>query len=250
MTNPATHALVATRMTAEEAQSDFRRFRATAERVLEREATELKGLFDNAAARAGAAAQTEPSAADRPSASWQEATGFESELVGRLGRMFDLTVIARRGPRGSSHDTVQAALLETGRPLLLAPPAVPATLGEAVLLAWNASPQAARAVASALPFLRRAGRVTIMSVGNGPEPGPTADQLARSLAWHGIAAEVRRIEQGSQRVRDILLSEAAAMAANLLVLGAYSHSRMRQVVFGGVTEHMLDYAELPVLMTY
>jgi nucleotide-binding universal stress UspA family protein len=158
-------------------------------------------------------------------------------------------VIARRGPRGSAHDTVQAALLETGRPLLLAPPAVPATLGEAVLLAWNASPQAARAVSSALPFLRQAVRVTIMSVGNGPEPEPTADQLARSLAWHGIAAEVRRIEQGSQRVRDILLSEAAAMAANLLVLGAYSHSRMRQVVFGGVTEHMLDHAELPVLMT-
>ena len=249
VTNPATHALVATRMTAEEAQSDFRRFRATAERVLQREATELRNLFNEAASRVGASEQTEPSAADRPTASWQEVTGFESELVGRLGRMFDLTVIARRGPRGSSHDTVQAALLETGRPLLLAPPAVPATLGEAVLLAWNASPQAARAVSSALPFLRQAVRVTVMSVGNGPEPEPTADQLARSLAWHGIAAEVRRIEQRSQRVRDILLSEAAATAANLLVLGAYSHSRMRQVVFGGVTEHMLDYAELPVLMT-
>ena len=249
VTNPATHALVATRMTAEEAQSDFRRFRATAERVLEREAAELRSLFTEAASRAGAAEETEPSGADRPSASWQEVTGFESELVGRLGRMFDLTVIARRGPRGSSHDTVQAALLETGRPLLLAPPAVPATLGEAVLLAWNASPQAARAVGSALPFLRQAVRVTIMSVGNGPEPEPTADQLARSLAWHGIAAKVRRVEQGSQRVRDILLSEAAATAANLMVLGAYSHSRMRQVVFGGVTEHMLDYAELPVLMT-
>ena len=87
-----------------------------------------------------------------------------------------------------------------------------------------------------------------MSVSNGPEPEPTTEQLARSLAWHGIAAQVRRIEQGSRRVRDILLSEAAALTADLLVLGAYSHSRMRQVVFGGVTEHM-DYAELPVLMT-
>jgi nucleotide-binding universal stress UspA family protein len=249
VSNPATHALVATRMTAEEAQSDFQRFRATAERVLEREATELKSLFDGAAARAGAAAQTAPSGADGPSASWQVITGFESELVGRLGRMFDLTVIARRGPRGSSHDTVQAALLESGRPLLLAPPAVHPTLGEAVLLAWNASPQAARAVSIALPFLCQAGRVTVMSVGNGPEPEPTADQLARSLAWHGVAAAARRVEQGSGRVRDILLSEAAASAADLLVLGAYSHSRMRQVVFGGVTEHMLDYAELPVLMT-
>jgi nucleotide-binding universal stress UspA family protein len=250
LTNPATHALVASRMTAEEAQSDFRRFRASAELVLQREATELKRLFDEAASRAGAAEQAQPAAANRLSASWEAATGFESEVVGRLGRIFDLTVIARRGPRGSSHDTVQAGLLDTGRPLVLAPPAVPAALGDSVLLAWNASPQAARAVASALPFLRHAARVTIMTVGNGPEPEPTADQLARSLAWHGVAAEVRHIEQGSHRVRDILLSEARTMAADLLVIGAYSHSRMRQVVFGGVTEHMLDHAELPVLMTH
>ena len=88
-----------------------------------------------------------------------------------------------------------------------------------------------------------------MAVGNGPEPEPTADELARSLAWHGIAAEARHVEQGSRRVRDILLAEAKAMAADLLVIGAYSHSRMRQMVFGGVTEHMLDHADLPVLMT-
>jgi len=250
LTNPATHALVASRMTAEEARSDFRRFRGSAQRELEREAAELKRLFKEAAVRAGAAEQVEPPAADRSSASWQEVTGFESELVGRFGRMFDLIVIARRGPRGSSHDTVQAALLETGRPLLLVPPAAPASVGDAVLLAWNASPQAARAVTSSLPFMRQAARVTVMSVGNGPEPEPTADQLGRSLAWHGIAAEARRIEQGSRRVRDILLSEANAIGADLLVIGAYSHSRLRQVVFGGVTEHMLDHAELPVLMTH
>jgi nucleotide-binding universal stress UspA family protein len=143
---------------------------------------------------------------------------------------------------------VQAALLDTGRPLLLAPPAAPAALGDTVLLAWNASPQAARAAASALPLLQKAARVVVMSVGNGPEPEPTADQLAGALAWHDIAAQARHLEQGSRRVRDILLAEASAMAADLLVIGAYSHSRLRQVVFGGVTEHMLDYAELPVLM--
>ena len=170
--------------------------------------------------------------------------------MARLGRIFDLTVIARRGPRGSSHDTVQAALVDTGRPLLLAPPAAPAALGDTVLLAWNASPQAARAAASALPLLQKAARVVVMSVGNGPEPAPSADELARALAWHDIAAQARHLEQGSRRVRDILLAEAKAMAADLLVIGAYSHSRMRQVVFGGVTEHMLDHAELPVLMAH
>jgi nucleotide-binding universal stress UspA family protein len=134
--------------------------------------------------------------------------------------------------------------------MLLTPPAEPETLGDTVLLAWNASPQAAHAAASALPFLQSAVRVVVMSVGNGPEPAPTAEELARALGWHGIRAEARHIEQGSRRVRDILLVEATAMAADLLVIGAYSHSRLRQVVFGGVTEHMLDYAELPVLMAH
>jgi nucleotide-binding universal stress UspA family protein len=117
-----------------------------------------------------------------------------------------------------------------------------------VLLAWNASPQAARAVASALALLQKATRVIILAVGNGPEPEPTADDLARALAWHGIGAQARHVEQGGRRVRDILLTEAAAARADLLVIGAYSHSRLRQVAFGGVTEHMLDHAEIPVLM--
>jgi nucleotide-binding universal stress UspA family protein len=248
LTEPVTHALVATRMTTGEASSDFRKFKGSAERELQRQSSELKGLFETVAARVGAAIQGAPDPASPLSASWREVTGFESDLIGRLGRIFDLTVIARRGPRGSAHDTVQAALLETGRPMLLAPPTVPAGIGDTVLLAWNASPQAARAVASALPFLQQAARVVVMSVGNGPEPVPNAVELARALAWHGIGAQARHLEQGSRRVRDILLDEAAAMGADLLVIGAYSHSRMRQVVFGGVTEHMLDHAELPVLL--
>jgi nucleotide-binding universal stress UspA family protein len=248
LADPATHGLIATRMSLEAASSDLRKFKSSAERELQRQSSELKRLFETAAARAGATIQSAPDPAGRLSASWQEVTGFESELVGRLGRIFDMTVIARRGPRGSSHDTVQAALLDTGRPMLLAPPAVPAILGDTVLLAWNASPQAARAVASALPFLQKATRVVVMSVGTGPEPAPSANELAHALAWHDIAAQARHLAQGSRRVRDILLAEAKAMAADLLVIGAYSHSRMRQVVFGGVTEHMLDHAELPVLM--
>jgi nucleotide-binding universal stress UspA family protein len=246
LADPATHALMATRMSLDAAANDFRRFKGSAERELQRQATELKRLFELAAGRAGAPLRGNGDAVTGLSASWREATGFESELVARLGRIFDLTVIAR----GSSHDTVQAALLETGRPMLLTPPSAPQMLGDAVLLAWNASPQAARAAASALPFLQSAARVVIMSVGNGPEPAPTAREFARALAWHGIAAEARHVEQGSRRVRDILLAEANEMTADLLVIGAYSHSRLRQVVFGGVTEHMLDYAESPVLMAH
>jgi nucleotide-binding universal stress UspA family protein len=250
LTDPATHALVATRMSEEAASRDLRRFKGGAERELQRQTSELRGLFERAAAAAGATLQPTPAVTDRPSASWRDTTGFESEVVGRIGRIFDLTVIARRGPRGASHDTVQAALMDTGRPMLLAPPTACAALGTTVLLAWNASPQAARAVASALPFLKSAAQVVVMSAGNGPEPSPSAGDLARALAWHGVSAEPRHLEQGSRRVRDLLLAEAAAMAADLLVIGTYSHSRMRQVVFGGVTEHMLDHAEIAVLMAH
>jgi nucleotide-binding universal stress UspA family protein len=250
LANPAIHGLIATRMSLDAASSDLRKFKGSAERELQRQSSELKRLFETVAAGIGAALQGAPGPADQLSASWQEVTGFESELVARLGRIFDLTVIARRGPRGSSHDTVQAALLDTGRPMLLAPPAIPATVGNTVLLAWNASPQAARAAASALPFLQNAARVVVMSIGNGPEPAPSAGDLASALAWHGITAEARHLEQGSRRARDMLLAETTAIAADLLVIGAYSHSRMRQVVFGGVTEHMLDHAEVPVLMAH
>jgi hypothetical protein len=129
LANPAIHGLIATRMSLDAASSDLRKLKSSAERELQRQSSELKRLFETAAARAGAAIQDEPGPANRISAAWQEVIGFESELVGELGRVFDLTVIARRGPRGSSHDTVQAALLDTGRPMLRAAPALPKRSG-------------------------------------------------------------------------------------------------------------------------
>jgi hypothetical protein len=114
LADPATHALMATRMTLEAATSDFRKFKASAGRELQRQAAELKRKFEAAAACVGAPLQGGDDAIAGLAGSWREATGFESELVARQGRIFDLTVIAR----GSSHDTVQAALLETGRPML------------------------------------------------------------------------------------------------------------------------------------
>jgi nucleotide-binding universal stress UspA family protein len=248
--HPAIYSLVATRMSTKAARSGLDAVRASAEREVQRQTGELRALFEAAAARSGAAMRAAPDEAQQPSASWEEVTAFGSALVAERGRVFDLTVLGRRGAGGGAHDTVQAALLETGRPLLLTPPEPPATIGEVTLIAWNGSAQAARAVASALPLLQAARAITIMAVGNGPQPKPSGEDLAHALAWHGIRAESRWIEQGGRRVRDILLAEAAALNADLLVIGAYSHSRMRQVVFGGVTEHVLDRVALPVLMTH
>jgi nucleotide-binding universal stress UspA family protein len=246
--HPAIHALVATRMSARAARSNLDQLRASAAQEIARQAAELRQLFEEVAGRAGAVLQAAPGDLGRPSASFEQITAFEGQAVAAWGRLFDLIVLARRGARGGAHDTVQAALLETGRPVLLVPPQPMATIGRTVLVAWNGSPQAARALAGAMPFLASAAAVTIIAVSDAPPIRPAAEDLARMLAWHGITASHRQLPQAGKRVRDLLLLEAQAMGADLLVQGAYSHSRMRQIVFGGVTEHMLDHAELPVLM--
>ncbi len=246
--HPAVHALVATRMSAKAARSNLAELRASAGQEIARQAAALRQLFEACASRAGAVLTDTPGALDQPSASFEQITAFEGEAVAERGRIFDLTVLTRRGPGGGAHDTMQAALLETGRPVLQVPPKPPASLGERILIAWNGSPQAARAVASAMPLLPAAQRVVVMSISNAGPPKPGGEELAKLLAWHGVTAESRHLPQEGRRVRDMLLTEASALGADLLVIGAYSHSRMRQIVFGGVTEHMLDRAELPVLL--
>ena len=133
--------------------------------------------------------------------------------------------------------------METGRPLLLAPPAVPASLGDAVLLAGTRARRPRARRPARFPSCSGPGRSSSCRSAT-PRPAPNAGRRStRALAWHGRRG-ARHLEQGQRRVRDVLLVEAEAMGADLLVIGAYSHSRMRQVVFGGVTEHVLDHAEL------
>ena len=107
---------------------------------------------------------------------------------GQYARLFTATVVGRPGTEDGAPrmTTFETALFESGRPILLAPPIAPATLGEAILIAWNGSTETARAVAFAMPFLRQAKRIRVISVEGGTVPGPTAEELARALACEGI----------------------------------------------------------------
>lgn len=188
------------------------------------------------------------------SVSWREETGAEDEWVSRLGRLSDLMVLPCPGGSGSvaSTITLEAALLDTGRPVLAVPIAGSAgPLGDGpIVIAWNGSAQASRAVAGALPLLAAAPRVVIVAAREGKSVNPDAAGLADYLAWHGVKAEATTPLVKSTSVGAQVLSDAAALGAGLLVMGAYTHNRLRQMIFGGVTRHVLAHATLPVLLAH
>lgn len=166
------------------------------------------------------------------------------------GRLFDLIVLGRpiAGKAVPSMATLEAVLFETGRPILIAPPKAPTSLGETVVIAWNGSTETARTVAFATPFLRRAKKIVVLTVEGWSVPGPTGEQLALSLRRNEIGAETVHAPAPRRNAGEAILARSAELGADLLVKGAYTQSRLRQMIFGGATAHVLAAAELPVLM--
>lgn len=148
-------------------------------------------------------------------------------------------------------DVLQAVLLDAGSPVLLAPAGAPGDLGGTVVIAWKDTQQAARAVAAAMPFIERAGRVVIVSAGESEaDDDPTAHKVQRWLRWHNANTSVQLVAMDGRSAVEALLDEAGRLEAGLLVMGGYSHSQWREAVFGGVTDQVLRNAELAVLMAH
>jgi nucleotide-binding universal stress UspA family protein len=187
------------------------------------------------------------------SSAWLQDAPEGDHFVGSHGRVFDVIVLAKPGrdPRGSRMTTLEAGLFESGRPVLIAPPSPPPQMGTSVLIAWNCSTEQARATAFAMPILKRASRVIVLTVEGGAEvPGPTGQQLCRYLQLNEVPAKPLTVGLDGRLTGEAILAHATALGCNLLVKGAYTQSRLRQMIFGGTTRYILSNAELPVLMTH
>jgi nucleotide-binding universal stress UspA family protein len=186
------------------------------------------------------------------SCAWFDGAPGGEDFVGNYGRIFDLIVLGRpaKSRQGPRMTTLESALFESGRPVLLAPPAVPRSIGERILIAWNCSTEQARATAFAMPLLRKAGRVVICTVEGATVPGPTGAQMARNLLMNGIQAEAMTVAPGQRRAGEVVLAQAEALGCDLIVKGAYTQSRLRQMIFGGTTQHILTHATVPVLLAH
>ena len=177
-------------------------------------------------------------------------TGPEDELIALRGRVADLIVVTRVSRDGdpAMRATLESALLESGRPLFVAPPEGTQVSLSGAAIAWNGSAEVARAVAQALPLLAKADKVSVILIEEGLRPGPSTDDLVTYLARHGIVATIHATESNHLPTGEALLSDAKAVAADFLVMGAYTHSRLRRMIMGSATEHILGAATLPVLM--
>lgn len=182
---------------------------------------------------------------------WREITP-EGAGLGGHGRMFDMIVVGRPGRAADSPSmtTLETALFDTGRVILIAPPNVPETLGERIVIAWNGSSETARTIAFGLPLLAAARAVTVVTVDTGFVPGPSGRDVAEYLGRAGIPAEAVDVAAGRRGPGEAMLEEAHRHGADLLVKGGYTRSRLRQAIFGGATSHILANAELPVLMAH
>lgn len=186
-----------------------------------------------------------------PSASWREEDGRQNAVVGMTGRVYDLILVEQPEKLASiAEATLEDALFESGRPVLMVPKMTTTPLGEVVAIAWNGSTETAVTVAMGMPFLQQAREVIVVAVGpqHMPEPGPTGEELARSLEAHGLNVNLRTAF-GRQKVQgESFLKEAMAGGADLLLKGAYTQSRIRQMIFGGGTRHIIMDSKIPVLM--
>ncbi len=190
--------------------------------------------------------------------SWIDGSGAEDQVLAvRAGRA-DLIVLARptRENETAALMTLNAALLQSGRPVLVAPPppessskSTGVTRFAHIAVFWNGSPEATRAVAASLPFLTRATCVTVLRVEEEEWFAPIED-LEAYLGHHGITMNLAKVPPGQTRTGQALLAATAEAGADLMVMGAYTRSKLRQLVLGSVTGHVMQHATLPVLLSH
>jgi nucleotide-binding universal stress UspA family protein len=196
--------------------------------------------------------------AERPCSSsvmtyeWLTETGSAADWLAEYGRISDLVVVGRERQGGAlSMDLMEAALMETGKPVLIAPDEAPNGLDGTVAIAWKNTKEAAGAITAALPFFRWSARVIVFTV---DEDGEAKDKshlrLVSSLRWHNPNVSLQVLQRQGRSPVTVLLEAVSKAHCNLLVMGGYGHTRLREAVFGGFTRAVLEQAPVTVLMAH
>src|SRR5580692_9067475 len=220
----------------------------------EKESTErahaVRSMFERFVAQHEVAVAEARPNAGFATASFAAVTGREEDLVAQQARLADLTIVPHpdAGEDVSSSDALHAVLFDSGRPVLISPQVAPTSIGTRVCLAWNGTAESAASALAALPWMQRAEGVAILSADGYQRRGPAAPALAAYLALHGVQADIEMFHSVNNSVGAGLLAAARRFGCDQLSMGAYSHSRLRQLILGGVTRHVLEHSALPVMM--
>ena len=210
----------------------------------------VRAMFERFVAAQGVTVTDARRGATVPTASFATITGREEDLVAQQARLADLTIVPHpdSGEDVSSSDALHAVLFDSGRPVLIAPRKTPETIGTRICIAWNGTAESAAAVLGVLPWLQRATAVRILTSDEYHRRGPQAADLVDYLNLHGISPDIASFRAIDKEVGAGLLAAARDFGADLVAMGAYSHSRLRQLILGGVTRHVLEKSAIPVMM--
>lgn len=188
----------------------------------------------------------------RPSCTLTEEIGRADYVVEQASQLTDLVVFGQRSQADDAigGEELASALLMARRPVLLAPLETSPTFATNITIGWDGSQEASHAVAAAMPFLKQARHITILSIekDGGDEQAQTG--LTDYLAAHGCIGDHRHIAASGRPIGEALLDESSALMSDLLVVGGYSHSRLRELIVGGVTRHIRGHTSIPVLMAH
>ena len=216
-------------------------FRSQLIERLEEQQKSVRRRFEGLAKGVGVELAEDPPSSSKPTASWRAITGTDYRAIPKHGWFFDLMVVGYSGysRRESRTPSEEAGMFVPSRPTR--------TIGRSIMIGWNRSGQAENAIRRAMPFLKLADDVTLLSIATGAKQGPSLQEASRYLEWHAIGARQVEVVPDGRPVGEILLAKAQELGADLLVMGAYSHTRLRERILGGVTKYVLEHAEIPVL---
>jgi len=225
---------------------------ASAVGIADAEEAKIKTLFDEyVEKRKIAVCDTRPPTHTELTISWSEAVGKQADIVGIWGRLASVVAVAQPDRDiNLGQNTLESALLNTGRPVLLCPPKPVAALGKSVAIAWNGSAESSRAIAACGSIIAGADKVTVLSADDADNIALSADELILHLRDHQIEATAVKVKSKQTTLGQSLMTAAADAGADVVVMGAYGRSRGRAMVLGGVTQWVIDQAELPVLFVH
>jgi nucleotide-binding universal stress UspA family protein len=191
------------------------------------------------------------SAEAQDGALWRELKQAAPLEIGSVGRAAELIIVPQPGgPAKVPESLFEGALFESGRPVLMVPAGKHATVGKHMVIAWNASTETARCVAMAMPLFRRAESIEVISVDGAMVDGPSSAELAVSLRRRGLKVTARHLPAGNKAPGPTIIEAAQASGADMIVKGAYTQSRLRQMIFGGLTRHLILSSPIPVLFSH
>jgi nucleotide-binding universal stress UspA family protein len=214
----------------------------------------LRSAFEEICKREKIAAAERPAGSAVMTAWWREETGDEIPTLVKRSRFHDAVVVEHPSDGGYLAGGGGTLLIESGRPIIIAPPEAPKTFPRTIVVAWKDRPEAARAITAAMPLLEKAERVCVLSINEDSSDEAVERQSLQDasdyLRWHGLKVESSYVASGAKTGPDAMVAMIGDLKAEALVMGGYGHSRMREFIFGGFTRQVLAGLDLPVFLLH